>query len=95
VADTGVGIAKEKLPIIFEKFRQADSTETRRFGGVGLGLYIAKQFTDLIGGKIEVETEEGKGSIFIVRVPCLLSSPDAANQRSVAQEAPAHVGQIH
>jgi signal transduction histidine kinase/DNA-binding response OmpR family regulator len=95
VEDTGVGITKEKLPIIFEKFRQADSSETRRFGGVGLGLYITKHFVELMGGKIEVETEEGKGSIFIVRVPCLLSSPDAANQRSVAQEAPAHVGQIH
>jgi GAF domain-containing protein len=95
VADTGVGIAKEKLPVIFEKFRQADSTETRRYGGVGLGLYIAKQFMDLIGGKIEVDTEEGKGSIFTVKVPCLLSSPDAANQRSAAQETPAHVGQIH
>jgi GAF domain-containing protein/CheY-like chemotaxis protein len=96
VADTGVGIAKEKLPIIFEKFRQADSTETRRYGGVGLGLYIAKQFTDLIGGKIEVETEEDKGSIFTVKVPCLLSSPEAANhQRSETQEARAYVGHIH
>jgi GAF domain-containing protein len=95
VADTGVGIAKEKLPIIFQKFRQADSTETRRYGGVGLGLYIAKQFTDLIGGKIEVDTEEGKGSIFTVKVPCLLSSPEAANQRNATQETLTYVGQIH
>jgi two-component system sensor histidine kinase/response regulator len=95
VADTGVGIAKEKLPIIFEKFRQADSTETRLHGGVGLGLFIAKHFVELMGGKIEVDTEEGKGSIFTVQVPCLLSYPEAANQRSAAQEAPAHVGEIH
>lgn len=95
VEDTGVGIAKEKLPIIFEKFRQADSSETRRFSGVGLGLYIAKHFTELMGGKIEVETEEGKGSIFTVRVPCAISTPAAANRESERQEVAGAVQQIH
>jgi GAF domain-containing protein len=95
VDDTGVGITKEKLPIIFEKFRQADSSETRRFGGVGLGLYIAKHFIELMGGKIEVDTEEGKGSIFTVRVPCLLSSPEAANQIGETQERLYAIEQIN
>jgi signal transduction histidine kinase len=78
VSDTGVGIAEEKLPIIFDKFRQADSSETRRYGGVGLGLYIAKHFTELLGGKIDVETKEGTGSVFTLRLPCpVVSLPSA------------------
>jgi signal transduction histidine kinase len=72
VADTGRGIAVDALPIIFEKFRQADSSETRLFGGVGLGLYIAKNFTELLGGSIDVQTTVGQGSIFTVTIPCTL-----------------------
>ncbi|GEM_PF-2022911 len=72
VTDTGVGIASENHDRIFEKFQQLDSSETRVYGGLGLGLYVAKKLTELLGGKIAVDSAPGRGSIFTVEIPCTL-----------------------
>jgi signal transduction histidine kinase len=69
VADTGIGIPNNQLSQIFEKFYQGDRTSTRSIGGLGLGLYIVKVFTDLLGGKIEVKSEVNKGSTFTLSLP--------------------------
>jgi signal transduction histidine kinase len=69
VKDTGIGIAKGAHDLIFEKFQQADPSSTRNYGGIGLGLYIVKVFTDLLGGTINLESEPEKGSKFTLSLP--------------------------
>ncbi|MEI7491354.1 MAG: response regulator [Bacteroidota bacterium] len=69
VTDTGIGIPKDKLNIIFEAFQQADGTTSRRFGGTGLGLTISRSFAQVMGGDIRLKSEEGKGSVFILILP--------------------------
>ena len=74
VTDTGIGIAEENLVAIFEMFHQIDSSDNRNYSGVGLGLYIAKKYADLLGGTIEVKSALGKGSTFTIRIPFEVSS---------------------
>lgn len=69
VSDTGIGIAQEHLPLIFEEFRQGDGSNSRRYGGTGLGLTIAKKYTEMLGGKIEVKSKRGEGSHFTIILP--------------------------
>jgi len=69
VSDTGIGMNQEALKYIFDEFRQADMSSTRRYGGTGLGLAIVKKFINLMGGEIVVESEEGKGSKFTITLP--------------------------
>ncbi|MEP3245602.1 MAG: ATP-binding protein [Sneathiella sp.] len=69
VKDTGIGIAKDRLPAIFEAFTQEDTSITRKFGGTGLGLSIIKQLIELMGGSIEANSDVGKGSVFTISLP--------------------------
>ncbi len=69
VSDTGIGMTPEQLEKLFGRFQQADSSTTRRFGGTGLGLSLTKAFADMLNGTVSVESTEGKGTGFTVRLP--------------------------
>jgi len=78
VRDTGIGIAGDKLEAVFEKFTQADSTTTRKYGGTGLGLTISKMLIELMGGRIWVESKPGKGTTFYFTVNLLARKDNPA-----------------
>jgi signal transduction histidine kinase/HAMP domain-containing protein len=82
VHDTGIGIAQDKLKLIFEAFKQVDGSISREYGGTGLGLSISKKFIDLMHGKIEVESQEGNGSTFSIILP--LQSDEGKEVEAIA-----------
>lgn len=69
VADTGIGISRESRQVIFDAFRQVDCSETRAYQGMGLGLALSEKLVRLLGGRIEIESEVGKGSAFTIILP--------------------------
>ncbi len=75
ISDQGIGIPEEKLPHIFDRFYQADATDTRTREGAGIGLALTKELTELLGGHISVDSEEGKGTVFAVTLP-LVAAPE-------------------
>lgn len=87
VTDTGIGIPKEKQRSLFQAFTQVDSSTTRKYGGTGLGLQISQRLVELMNGKIDVQSQPGKGSSFIFSIDL-----DAGEKPSVAK-ASAHISQ--
>lgn len=73
VIDTGIGIPEDKFEHIFDAFTQADPSITRKYGGTGLGLFITKNFCELLGGTISVESRQNEGSTFTMRIPANLN----------------------
>ena len=69
VEDTGIGVSEADQKVIFEEFRQADGSSSRRYGGTGLGLSICKKISDLLGGNLTLKSELGKGSVFTFNIP--------------------------
>ena len=83
VSDTGIGIDKSNLPHIFDEFRQADGSTSRRFGGSGLGLAIAKKYANLLGGTITVDSNLGKGSLFTLLLPLRYAAENKIAEQSL------------
>ncbi len=82
VCDSGIGIAREQLQVIFEAFRQADGSTRRRYGGTGLGLSISRDLAERMGGSIQVDSEPGRGSCFILELP--LQGAPASNAAEIS-----------
>jgi two-component system, sensor histidine kinase len=93
VTDTGVGIAADALPRLFQKFSQVDASSTRRFGGTGLGLAICRELAQMMGGEIGVESKLAIGSVFRLVLP-LPRVRDAATTPPAAKPAPDPLGPI-
>jgi len=83
VQDTGIGIAPEKIHLIFERFTQVESQTSRRYGGTGLGLTIVKQLVEVMGGQVGVESRPGEGSLFWVKLPLPIDTGSAQEAAEV------------
>ena len=87
VKDTGMGISQKNLPHVFDRFWQADGSARRKYQGVGIGLALVKELTEVQGGTVSVESEEGKGTTFTVRFPCEKAEPKREAPAEATAEA--------
>jgi len=86
VKDTGIGIAEDERDIVFEKFRQVDDSNTRKYGGVGLGLTLVKKLVELLNGKIWFDSELGKGSVFYFSLPYVKQEEELAAEKKIGEK---------
>jgi signal transduction histidine kinase len=86
VRDTGMGIAAKNLPHVFDRFWQADGSSKRKYQGVGIGLALVKELTEIQGGRVSVESEEGKGTTFTARLPWIEPDEAALAEQRAEQE---------
>lgn len=87
VKDTGVGIKEEFLPHVFDRFRQADASSIRKFGGLGLGLAIVRHITEMHGGTVHAESAgENEGSTFVVRLPLIIQTPEESEEMELRRK---------
>ena len=84
VSDTGIGMTQEQRARLFQRFMQADSSTTRRFGGTGLGLSLTRALSEMLGGTIRVDSEPGQGSSFTVSLPAIYRSPETTERAEAA-----------
>ncbi len=84
--DTGIGISEDKRDIVFEKFRQVDDTDTRKYGGVGLGLTLVKKLVELLGGRVWFDSEPGKGSVFYFSLPYGKQEEELAVEKKIDEK---------
>jgi signal transduction histidine kinase len=85
VSDTGIGINQENLRKLFKDFNQADASTASKYGGTGLGLALSQHLCWMMGGNIEVQSEFGRGSCFVIRIPAYLEEPRVARPVRVAE----------
>lgn len=87
IIDTGIGMSPEQLEKIFNRFEQADSSTTRKYGGTGLGLALTKELVTLLKGTIDVESTLGKGTHFTIHIPCASETPIDNHKPSISRPA--------
>ena len=90
VADTGMGISEKNLPHVFDRFWQADGSSKRKYQGVGIGLALVKELVEVQGGKVAVQSQEGKGTTFTVRLPYRKPepAPNVPSPKTAPEAAP-------